>query len=145
MASGVPKKRGADDEHEERKKLASGEWAGQRRIRLSKEFGNDAHDRIKKEEATGRHAVRFFELQADPYQEYEEQDTFQERLIELARVAWRENAGENLTNFRAVPSRRDDLLNGIQSRVKFDRLLNSSRRGRLLIPLSQLGAWALRQ
>jgi hypothetical protein len=93
FASGAPKKCYADNKHEERKKLTSGEWTGQRRIRLSEGLADDAHDRIKKEETSGCHSVRFLELQPDEYHEREEQSPFKERLIELAWIAWRENAG----------------------------------------------------
>ncbi len=114
--------------HEERKKLASGERTGQRCIGLSKEFADDAHERIKKKEASGRHAVRFLELQANQYQKGEEQDAFQKRLIELARVARGENASEDFPNLRAVPGGGDDLRNVIQSRINFAGLLNRQRR-----------------
>ena len=81
-----------------------------------KEFADNAHQRIKEEKASGRYAVRFFELEANPDQEGEEQKTFQKRFIELARVARRENAGEDFTNLRAVPRRGNDLGNVIKRR-----------------------------
>src|ERR1700722_196065 len=52
LTPGTPKERCADNEHEEGKKLASGERTGQRGVGLSEEFADDSHDRIKKEEAS---------------------------------------------------------------------------------------------
>ena len=127
LPSGIPEKGDAERKHEQRKKLASSERTGQWCIGLSKKLADDAHERIKKKETSGRHAVRFFELQANKYQKGEQQDAFQKRLIKLAWVAGRENTGEDFPHRRAVPGGGDDLRNVIQIRINFAGLLNRQR------------------
>ena len=84
--SGAPEERQADSEHEKRKKLASGQGAGQRGIRLSEKLADDAHQRIKEEEAARGYTIWFPEPEADQHQKGEEQKALQKSFVELARV-----------------------------------------------------------
>ena len=56
-----PKKSGGDQEHEQREKLPPRKGTGERRVGFPKIFANDAHNRVKNKETTGRQAVWFSE------------------------------------------------------------------------------------
>src|ERR1700730_16261245 len=109
--------RQSDGDQEKRKELATGKTGDQARIRFVKIFDRDSKDRVANEKETGQHAVRLSRARAYEPKDREQDNSLENRFVELRWMPRHQNRSQNLFHLRLVAHRRNDRIRRVEQRI----------------------------